>query len=118
MAYWNKDIETMPAKELEALQYQLLKKLVVRLYDSSEFYHGRMKEAGVLPQDINSLEDIRRLPFMKKKDLRLATGMSTTALAKLGKNQHVSTEILTKICEVLDCDFCDIIELVKEENHD
>ena len=38
---------------------------------------------------------------MKKKDLRLATGMSTTALAKLGKNQHVSTEILTKICEVL-----------------
>lgn len=51
---------------------------------------------------------------MKKKDLRLATGMSTTALAKLGKNQHVSTEILTKICTVLDCDFCDIIELVKE----
>ena len=48
---------------------------------------------------------------MKKKDLRLATGMSTTALAKLGKNQHVSTEILTKICTVLDCDFCDIIEL-------
>ena len=52
---------------------------------------------------------------MKKKDLRLATGMSTTALAKLGKNQHVSTEILTKICTVLDCDFCDIIERVKED---
>jgi DNA-binding Xre family transcriptional regulator len=55
---------------------------------------------------------------MKKKDLRLATGMSTTALAKLGKNEHVSTEILTKICKALDCDFCDIIELVKEEQHD
>ena len=55
---------------------------------------------------------------MNKKDLRLATGMSTTALAKLVKNQHASTEILTKICTVLDCDFCDIIELVKEENHD
>ncbi len=53
---------------------------------------------------------------MKKKDLRLATGMSTTALAKLGKNEHVSTEILTKICKVLDCDFCDIIELVKEKD--
>ena len=60
----------------------------------------------------------QELVGMKKKDLRLATGMSTTALAKLGKNQHVSTEILTKICTVLDCDFCDIIELVKEENHD
>lgn len=55
---------------------------------------------------------------MKKKDLRMTTGMSTTALAKLGKNEHVSTEILTKICVALDCDFCDIIELVKEDNHD
>ena len=55
---------------------------------------------------------------MKKKDLRLATGMSTTALAKLGRNEHINTEILTKICEVLDCDLSDIIELVKEEPHD
>ena len=39
---------------------------------------------------------------MKKKALRLSTGMSTTALAKLGKNQHVSTDILTRICSVLD----------------
>lgn len=59
-----------------------------------------------------------KLLIDKKKDLRLATGMSTTALAKLGKNQHVSTEILTKICTVLDCDFFDIIGLVKEEQHD
>jgi putative transcriptional regulator len=42
--------------------------------------------------------------------------MSTTALAKLGKNEHVSTETLTKICKVLDCDFCDIIELVREDD--
>ena len=55
---------------------------------------------------------------MKKKDLRLATGISTTALAKLGKNEHVSTEIRTKSCKALDCDFCDIIELVKEKNDD
>ena len=52
---------------------------------------------------------------MKKKDLRLATGITTTALAKLGKNEHVSTEILTKICKALDCDLADIIELVKDE---
>ena len=52
---------------------------------------------------------------MKKKDLRLATGISTTALAKLGKNEHVSTEILTRICRALECDICDIVELVKEE---
>lgn len=52
---------------------------------------------------------------MKKKDLRLAAGISTTALAKLGKNEHVSTEILTRICRALECDLCDIVELVKEE---
>ena len=52
---------------------------------------------------------------MKKKDLRLATGGTTTALAKLGKNEHVSTEILTKICNALDCDLSDIVELVRED---
>jgi len=52
---------------------------------------------------------------MKKKDLRLATGMTTTALAKLGKNEHVSTALLVKICKVLDCDLCDIVELVRDE---
>ena len=52
---------------------------------------------------------------MKKRDLRLATGITTTALAKLGKNEHVSTEILTKICNALDCDLSDIVELVRED---
>jgi DNA-binding Xre family transcriptional regulator len=52
---------------------------------------------------------------MKKKDLRLATGMSTTSLAKLGKNEHVSTEILVKICKVLECDIGDIMEVTDDE---
>ncbi len=52
---------------------------------------------------------------MKKKDLRLATGMTTTALAKLGKNEHVSTALPVKICKVLDCDLCDIVELARDE---
>lgn len=51
---------------------------------------------------------------MKKKDLRIATGMTTTALAKLGKNEHVNTEILAKICKVLECNIEDIVEVVNE----
>ena len=51
---------------------------------------------------------------MKKKDLRMATGMTTTALAKLGKNEHVNTEILAKICKVLECNIEDIVEIVDE----
>ena len=52
---------------------------------------------------------------MKKKDLRIATGMTTTALAKLGKNEHVNTEILAKICKVLECKIEDIVEVIGEE---
>ena len=51
---------------------------------------------------------------MKKKDLRLATGMTTTALAKLGKNEHVSTALLVKICKVLDCKPGDILDYVPD----
>ena len=51
---------------------------------------------------------------MKKKDLRIATGMTTTALAKLGKNEHVNTEILAKICKVLECNIEDIVEVVEK----
>ena len=52
---------------------------------------------------------------MKKKDLREATGITTTALAKLGRNENVSTEILVKICKVLQCDISDIMEIVDTE---
>lgn len=52
---------------------------------------------------------------MKKKDLRAATGLSTTTLAKLGKNENVSTDILVKICTALECDIGDIMEVVEEE---
>lgn len=46
---------------------------------------------------------------MMKKDLKLATGRTTNAMAKLGRNENVSTEILCKICEVLDCNIEDIM---------
>lgn len=50
---------------------------------------------------------------MKKQDLRFATGLSTNTLAKLTKNQDVSTKALTKICSALNCDLADIVEIVK-----
>lgn len=48
---------------------------------------------------------------MKKKDLRLASGITTTALAKLGRNENVNTEVLVKICKVLECDISDIMKI-------
>ena len=55
---------------------------------------------------------------MKKKDLRAASGISTTTLAKLGKDENVSTEILSKICAALNCDVGDIMEMVPDDSKD
>ena len=52
---------------------------------------------------------------MNKTELRHATGITTTALAKLGRNENVNTEVLVKICKVLDCNIEDIMEIVDEE---
>ena len=53
---------------------------------------------------------------MKKEDLRVAAGLTSTAIAKLGRNENVSTKVLLKICNVLDCDIADIMEIV--ESHE
>ena len=50
---------------------------------------------------------------MTKTDLRLATDMSTTTLAKLGKNETVSMDIMIRICSVLECSFDDIMDVTK-----
>lgn len=51
---------------------------------------------------------------MKKKDLRVAAGITTTALAKLGRNENINTEVLIKICKVLECDLSDIMEIIED----
>ena len=55
---------------------------------------------------------------MKKKDLRSLTGISTTTMSRLAKDKNVSTEILAKICAVLNCDVGDIMEFIDDEESD
>ena len=52
---------------------------------------------------------------MTKTELRIATDMSTTTLAKLGKNETVSMDIILRICKVLNCKFDDIMDLDSED---
>ena len=52
---------------------------------------------------------------MNKTELRTATGITTTALAKLGRNENVNTEILGKICKVLGCGVDDVMEFIPED---
>ena len=51
---------------------------------------------------------------MNKTKLREASGITTTALAKLGRNENVNTEVLVKICKALDCNIEDIMEITGE----
>ena len=52
---------------------------------------------------------------MKKKDLREAAGISTSSMAKLGKNENVTTDVLVKICKALKCDISDIMEIIDDD---
>jgi len=52
---------------------------------------------------------------MKKKGLREAAGISTSSMAKLGKNENVTTDVLVKICKALKCDISDIMEIEPDE---
>ena len=52
---------------------------------------------------------------MKKTDLRIQSGISTGALAKLGRNENVNTEVLAKICKALDCKIEDIMEMIPDD---
>lgn len=53
---------------------------------------------------------------MKKKDLREVSGISTASMAKLGKNENVTTDVLVKVCRSLNCDISDIMEVTPEDN--
>ncbi len=68
--YFQEEIETMPFSEMEALQLRKLKEQVRHVYAHQPYYRKLMDEKGVKPEDIQSLKDIEKLPFLSKQDLR------------------------------------------------
>ena len=66
---WSKD-ETLSRDELEKLQNKRLKETVARVYGNVPFYRQKFKELGIMPEDIQTIDDISKLPFTKKQDLR------------------------------------------------
>jgi len=67
--FWNKEIETLSENELRALQLRRLQEVVRRVYEKVPHYRKKFDEAGVKPDDIKTLEDVRKLPFTTKEDL-------------------------------------------------
>lgn len=67
---WNEAKECMSRDEIHNLQSVRLKKMVKRVYHNVEFYRKKMQQIGLEPGDINSIDDLHKLPFTTKNDLR------------------------------------------------
>ena len=70
--YYQPERETMPAEEIRKLQSELLVKQVRHVWDNVPYYKKLMQDKGVTPDDIHGIEDISKLPFLTKDDLREA----------------------------------------------
>lgn len=68
--YWNAEIETMDIEALKKLQGERLRATIERVYNNVPYYAERMKKAGLTPDDIRGIEDLKKLPFTYKEDLR------------------------------------------------
>jgi len=70
MTYWDEKCETLPPEEMRRFQLEHLKKTVNWVYEKIPFYKNRFDEQGIKPEDIKTLEDLSKLPFTAKTDLR------------------------------------------------
>lgn len=90
--YYQQDIETMPVEDIKALQCEKLIKQVKYVYDNVKYYRDLMDKKGVKPEDIKCLDDISKLPFLSKDDLREAYpyGLLGTDLKNIVRIQSTS----------------------------
>lgn len=68
---WNESIECMDRESLRKIQSIRLKRTVERVYHDTPFYRKKMQELGITPDDINSIDDIVKLPFTTKGGISL-----------------------------------------------
>lgn len=68
---WNDTFECMPVADLQKFQLEKLKETVAWAYERVPFYHRKLDELKIKPDDIRGLEDIAKLPFTVKNDLRI-----------------------------------------------
>ena len=68
--YYQPEAETMPVEQIQKLQSEKLVKIVRHVYDNVAYYRNLMDQKGVKPEDIHGIEDLHKLPFLTKADLR------------------------------------------------
>ncbi len=70
MKYWNERIETMGREELNRMQAERLRRTVEKVYTNVPYYRKKMQDLGLMPGDIKTVDDLKKLPFTTKQDLR------------------------------------------------
>ena len=90
--YYQPEVETMPVEEIKRLQSEKLVKQVKHVYENVAPYRKKMDEKGVKPEDIKGIEDLYKLPFIEKSDLRdsYPYGMLAKPLADCVRIQSTS----------------------------
>ncbi|MBE5746977.1 MAG: phenylacetate--CoA ligase [Clostridiales bacterium] len=78
---WSKE-ETLPRAEMEQLQLARLKETVARVYEKVPYYRAKMQEKGLAPEDIKTLDDLKKLPFTTKQDMRATYPFGLFAVEK------------------------------------
>ena len=68
--YYQPEIETASREDMVAMQNERLCKTVKRVYENVPFYRNKMEQACVKPEDIQGIDDLKKLPFSYKQDLR------------------------------------------------
>ena len=89
---WAKE-ETLPREEIEKIQLDKLKTTVSYIYDRVKPYRDKMDAAGVKPEDIQTLEDLKKLPFTYKADFRdhYPDGLFAVPLRMMWHRAHLDT---------------------------
>ena len=92
MPMYQPEIETMSQEQIRKLQSERLVKQVRHVYDNVPYYRAKMEEKGITPEDIHGVEDLHKLPFLTKSDLRDAYpyGLLATPLQDCVRIQSTS----------------------------
>ena len=119
--YYQKEIETMPLDEMKKLQSEKLVKQVKHVYENVAYYRDLMDKKGVKPEDIKSIDDLHKLPFLTKADLRDAYpyGLLAKPLEDCVRIQSTSGTTGRRVVAFYtqnDIDLCQIINCVLRQN--
>lgn len=102
---------------IEAYDADSLRKMVRLLEYENKILKDKLKKAGISYEEVNPFEEkidvVWRHHNMNKSDLGKTAKMSPNTIAKFVKNETVSLDILVRICEVLNCDIGDIVEVLR-----